>query len=67
VQQRTIALDKAMRAIGTFPANMKAAMNLLGRPGGYCRRPLLDLDAEETAQVRRVLEGLGLLQVEPAE
>ena len=67
VQQRTIALDKAMRRIGTFPANMKAAMNLLDRPGGYSRRPLLDLDADETAQVRQVLEGLGLLQVEPAQ
>lgn len=67
VQQRTIALDKAMRQIGTFPANMKAAMNLLGRPGGYCRRPLLDLDESEVTQVRSVLDSLGLVQTEPAQ
>ncbi len=61
VQQRTIALDKAMRGVGTFPSNMKAAMNLLGRPGGYCRAPLLDLDADETSRVSEILTGLGLL------
>lgn len=64
VQQRTLALDKGMRAIGTFPANMKAAMNLLGRPGGHCRAPLLDLDDAELAGVRRVLDGLGLAEAE---
>lgn len=60
VQQRCIALDKAMRKVGTFPANMKAAMNLLGRDGGYCRAPLLDLDEAETARVAAILDGLGL-------
>lgn len=62
IQQRTIALDKAMREVGTFPANMKTAMNLLGRPGGYCRAPLLDLDKAETDKVRKILEGLQLLE-----
>jgi 4-hydroxy-tetrahydrodipicolinate synthase len=61
VQQRTIALDRAMRQVATFPANMKAAMNLLGRRGGYCRAPLLDLDATEVARVREILVGLDLL------
>lgn len=60
VQQRTLALDKGMRAVGTFPANMKAAMNMLGRPGGYCRPPLLDLNQTERAQVERLLTSLGL-------
>jgi 4-hydroxy-tetrahydrodipicolinate synthase len=60
VQQRTLHLDTAMRKVGTFPSNMKCAMNLLGRPGGYCRRPLLDLDASETAEIERILDGLGL-------
>lgn len=64
VQQRTLALDKGMRAVGTFPANMKAAMNLLGRPGGYCREPLLDLNQAERAEVGRVLAWLGLLEDE---
>jgi 4-hydroxy-tetrahydrodipicolinate synthase len=60
VQQRTIALDHAMRKVGTFPSNMKAAMNFLGRPGGHCRAPLLDLDASETARVHEILTGLDL-------
>lgn len=62
VQQRAVALDKAMRQIGTFPGNMKAAMNLLGRPGGHVRPPLLDLDAGETARVQGILAGLGLIE-----
>ncbi len=61
VQMRTLALDKGMRAAGTFPANLKAAMNLLGRPGGFARPPLLDLDHSETENVRAVLRGLSLL------
>ena len=66
IQQRTITLDKAMREVGTFPSNMKAAMNLLGRPGGYCRRPLLDLNVEETSKVRDILASLGLLEMAEA-
>jgi dihydrodipicolinate synthase/N-acetylneuraminate lyase len=66
IQQRTVALDKAMRKVGTFPSNMKAAMNLLGRPGGYCRRPLLDLNAEETSKVRDILTSLSLLEMAEA-
>lgn len=61
VQQRCITLDKGMRKIGTFPSNMKGAMNLRGRPGGYCRQPLLDLDAGELARASEVLAGLNLL------
>lgn len=60
VQMRTLRLDKGMRALGTFPANTKAAMNLLGRPGGYARPPLLDLDESETARVAVLLDELGL-------
>ena len=60
VQQRTLALDSAMRKIGTFPSNMKCAMNLLGRPGGHCRPPLCDLNAEEMEEVSQVLNGLGI-------
>ena len=61
VQQRCVTLDKEMRKVGTFPSNMKGAMNLLGRPGGLCRRPLLDLDATEMARVEAILTGLGLI------
>ena len=60
-QHRTLALDQRMRKAGTFPANLKEAMNLLGRRGGVPRRPLLPLTPAETEQVRDVLSGLHVL------
>lgn len=62
VQMRTLALDKAMRGIGTFPANLKAAMNARGRPGGFVRAPLLDLNADQQATVGAILTDLELLE-----
>ncbi len=58
VQMRTLALDKSMRGMGTFPANLKAAMNVLGRPGGYVRPPLLNFTEKEMAQVSATLDAL---------
>jgi 4-hydroxy-tetrahydrodipicolinate synthase len=60
VQMRTLALDQQMKKIGTFPANLKAAMNLLGRNGGYPRAPLLPLVPDDVERVRVVLESLQL-------
>lgn len=61
IQLKAVQLDEEIRQFGTFPANMKAAMNLLGRPGGYPRPPLLPLDGEQIAGVRRVLQSMELL------
>jgi 4-hydroxy-tetrahydrodipicolinate synthase len=61
VQLQTLELDHRMRQIGTFPANLKAAMNLLGRNGGVPRPPLLPLGSGQMEEVRRVLERLKLL------
>ncbi len=58
VQLRTLALDQAARGLGTFPANLKAAMNVLGRPGGYPRPPLLPLAEEQIADVTSLLDRL---------
>ncbi len=58
VQLRTLALDQAARGLGTFPANVKAAMNLLGRPGGYPRPPLLPLTQAQIDGVAALLERL---------
>lgn len=46
---------------GSGAANMKAALDLMGLPGGPPRPPLLPLDAAETEQVRRILVDLGAL------
>lgn len=60
VQERTLKLTRSLGPIGSGPSVMKAAMNLLGRPGGYPRRPLLELTKSETERVERILDGLGL-------
>jgi 4-hydroxy-tetrahydrodipicolinate synthase len=62
VQMRTLKLNKTLSPIGTDPANMKAAMNILGRPGGYVRLPMLDLTGEEMERVESVLDDLKLLK-----
>lgn len=62
VQLRCIGLDHAVHgAVGTFPASLKAAMNAVGRPGGYPRLPLLPVSPEQEAVLKRVLQGLALL------
>ena len=62
VQLRTLALDQGARTMGTFPANLKAAMNLLGRPGGYPRPPLLPLGEAQITDLTALLDGLGITQ-----
>lgn len=59
VQLKTLRLDQEMRRVGTFPANLKGAMNLLGRGGGYPRRPLLPLDEADLDRVQGILAALG--------
>ena len=60
IQMRTLALDRGVGGVGSGPSVMKAAMNMLGRPGGYPRRPLLEASPEEKERIRRVLDRLGL-------
>lgn len=58
VQLRTLDLDESMRKAGTFPANLKAAMNLLGRTGGHPRAPILPLTPPQLDEVRKILDRL---------
>jgi 4-hydroxy-tetrahydrodipicolinate synthase len=58
VQLRTLDLDESMRKAGTFPANLKAAMNLLGRTGGHPRAPILPLTPPQLEEVRKILDRL---------
>ncbi len=62
LQHKLIELDEVVHGIGTFPSALKAAMNLLGRPGGYPRSPILPLTDEETAKLESALERIGFLQ-----
>ena len=59
VQRRANSLAE-IGSIGATPAGLKAAMNLLGRPGGHCRVPIPDLTTEQTAAVEAILDRLDL-------
>ena len=48
-------------APGTYPATIKDAMRLLGRPGGYPRPPLRPMTKADLEALERELRGLGLL------
>ena len=61
LQARFAKLTEALFGIGTFPAAAKAALDMLGRPGGRVRDPIRPLDAAQTREVRDVLTGMGLL------
>lgn len=67
---QTLLPDATVKAIhhmlweeaGMFPASLKEAMNLLGRPGGYPREPLLPLTDDEREQLRSRLAQLDILR-----
>lgn len=60
IQMRTLQFDRAVAGVASGPAIMKAAMNLLGRPGGYPRRPLLEASREELEKIEAAMHGVGL-------
>jgi 4-hydroxy-tetrahydrodipicolinate synthase len=65
IQYRCIRLLDALgRAGGTFPAPLKAAMNLVGRPGGYPREPVQPIEGSRLEGLRAALQALGLLERE---
>ncbi|MBI2131857.1 MAG: dihydrodipicolinate synthase family protein [Candidatus Tectomicrobia bacterium] len=48
-----------------YPATIKYAMQVMGRPVGETRKPILPLDAEAKKEVERGLASLGVLEEEP--
>lgn len=64
LQYRASALWHLLRETG-YPASVKAAMAIFGRPAGGVRLPLLDLDAAAGRRLRDGLAGIGLLASEP--
>lgn len=51
---------------GTWPASLKAALELTGKVGGVPREPVHPLTPQAYEAVERVLAGLGLLQAQSA-
>jgi 4-hydroxy-tetrahydrodipicolinate synthase len=50
-------------AIAPAASSNKAALNLIGLPGGHVRLPYVDCDESETATIRAMLEERGLVGV----
>ncbi len=47
--------------VGSGYVAIKESMNLLGKPGGYSRPPMLPFTDEQRAELRKILEDVGLL------
>lgn len=60
VQNRLTRFWLAM-GLGSFPAPVKAAMELLGLPAGAPRRPIAPLDTDRRETLRRELQAMGVV------
>jgi len=58
---RLTVLYQLLMGTGTWPAALKASLNLLGWPAGVPRDPVMALDGADLEKVRRTLRELGLL------
>jgi 4-hydroxy-tetrahydrodipicolinate synthase len=54
-------LDKFF-GLGTFPASVKASLELIGRPGGPTRPPIRPLNVEQRAMLRAAMVAANLLR-----
>jgi len=59
IQRRALSLVEGLHRLGSEASVLKAAMNLIGRPGGHVRPPLMDLVGEDLEKVRAVLRAHG--------
>ncbi len=59
IQQRALSLVGQLHHLGSEASALKAAMNVIGRPGGYVRPPLLDLEGDDLEQVAQVMQAHG--------
>lgn len=60
LHHRLTVLYQMMMGTGTWPAALKAALNLLGQPAGVPRDPVLPLPADQVETVRRTMTELGI-------
>jgi 4-hydroxy-tetrahydrodipicolinate synthase len=62
MQTELAKLNSAFFGIGTFPAGVKAALDIVGRPGGWTREPIKPLNAEQRERLRAALEAAGVVR-----
>ena len=61
LQTNMAKLNAGFFGVGTFPAGVKVALDMLGRPGGWPRDPVKPLNAEQQNIIREVLISTGLI------
>jgi 4-hydroxy-tetrahydrodipicolinate synthase len=60
--QRDLAPLRIAFGLGTFPVVVKEALNIMGLPGGRCRKPIEPLSDDKRAQLRDILGKMGLIR-----
>ncbi|MBI4184086.1 MAG: dihydrodipicolinate synthase family protein [Proteobacteria bacterium] len=66
LQDEMARLQAGFFGVGTFPAGVKAALDMLGRPGGWTRDPIKPLNPQQREKIRAALVAVGLLPVSAA-
>ncbi|GGE50331.1 4-hydroxy-tetrahydrodipicolinate synthase [Agaricicola taiwanensis] len=61
IQSEMATMLTSFFGLGTFPASVKASLDLIGRPGGRTRDPIRPLTEAQRAQLRAVMEKSGFL------
>lgn len=61
LQTKAKIMYDTLFGLGTWPAALKAGLNLLGKPAGVPRAPVHALNAEQVEQLRRRMQEVGLL------
>lgn len=62
IQTEMAGMLDSFFGLGTFPASVKASLDLIGRPGGRTRDPIRPLTPAQREELRRVMEKTGFLQ-----
>ncbi len=58
---KLLPISRAISVPQNFPAPVKEAVNMLGRPAGPARSPIIPLDSVEKADIKKALQYAGLL------
>lgn len=66
VHNQLTLLYETLMGTGTWPAALKAALNLIGQPAGVPREPVMALGGADLARVANALQTCGVLAPAPA-
>jgi 4-hydroxy-tetrahydrodipicolinate synthase len=61
IHHKLVRVYALLNKIGTWPAALKAGLDLTGKEGGLPRKPIRPLTAEQRGQVEEVLASIGIL------